>query len=402
MIPSERHRNHFVPAHEIEHRISEFQSQLRESNIALAYINHLTDLYYYAGSIQNGVLLIPSADEPTYYVKRSVKRAEAESPFKILPYPGRKSLLKKIKNILGNDGRLGLALDVTPASVYHWLAGDIVNPIVDINQIILIQKAVKSVWEIRQIENAADQATMLFREMNKHLRAGISEIEMSASIEQRLRVLGHGGTIRVRIPNGEVNLPMAVSGDSALYPTLFDGPVGAEGAYPSACPGAGWKKIKAGETVMIDVVTSYNGYHSDQSRTFSVGNKIRKKALEAHAFCLETLKKLEEHLKPGANCSAIYKTIRAWADQNDPPEGFMGYGEKNVKFFGHGIGLELDEFPIIAQKIDMELKPNMIIAVEPKAFLKGIGPVGVENTYQITESSFKNLCPFNTDIVRIQ
>jgi Xaa-Pro aminopeptidase len=365
-------------------------------------MNHLTDLYYYTGSIQNGVLLIPSAEKPTYYVKRSMKRAEAESPLKILPYPGRKSLLKKIKDILGDDGQLGLALNVTPASVYHWLSGNIGNPIVDINRIILYQKAIKSAWEIRQIEKAADQATALFREMDKHLRAGISEIEMSASIEQHLRLLGHGGTIRVRVPNGEVNLPMAVSGDSALYPTLFDGPVGAEGAYPSACPGAGWKKIKTGETVMIDVVTSYNGYHSDQSRIFCVGDKIPTKALEAHTFCLKTLKKLEKHMKPGANCSDIYKAVRAWTEEHDPPEGFMGYGEKNVKFFGHGIGLELDEFPIIAQKIDMELKPNMIIAVEPKAFLRGIGPVGVENTYQITESSFKNLCPFNTDIVGIR
>ena len=401
MIPSERHRNHFVPRPEIESRISEFQSRLNESNIALAYINHLTDLYYYTGSIQNGVLLIPSNEEPTYYVKRSEKRAEAESPLKILPYPGRKSLIKKIKNILDDKAQLGLALNVTPASVYHWLSGNIDNPIVDINRIILLQKAIKSAWEIHQIEKAANQATILYGEMDKHLRAGISEIEMSASIEQRLRLLGHGGTIRVRVPNGEVNLPMAVSGDSALYPTLFDGPVGAEGAYPSACPGAGWKKIKAGETVMIDVVTSYNGYHSDQSRIYCVGDEIPTKALEAHAFCLETLKKLEKHLKPGAICSAIYNAVRAWTDEHDPPEGFMGYGEKNVKFFGHGIGLELDEFPIIAQKIDMELKPNMIIAVEPKAFLKGIGPVGVENTYQITEEGFRNLCPAEQNIIHI-
>ena len=79
----------------------------------------------------------------------------------------------------------------------------------------------------------------------------------------------------------------------------------------------------------------------------------------------------------------------------------MGYGENRVKFFGHGVGLELDEFPIIAAKIDLDLKPGMVIALEPKAYLPKIGPVGIENTYLITENKCKNLCPLEEEIFKI-
>ena len=77
------------------------------------------------------------------------------------------------------------------------------------------------------------------------------------------------------------------------------------------------------------------------------------------------------------------------------PEGFMGYAENRVRFFGHGVGLELDELPVLADRIEIDLVPGMVIAVEPKAFLEDVGPVGVENTYIVTENGYENLCPID-------
>ncbi len=196
----------------------------------------------------------------------------------------------------------------------------------------------------------------------------------------------------------ELPIITLVSGETALYPMNFDGPSGGEGPFPSSPTGAGWKKLEKGNTVLVDIVTSYNGYYSDQTRTFFLGKKLSPSAQEAYDFCQKVLNKLEEHLKPGNTCSEIYAKIYKWADNQGLPEGFMGYGENRVKFFGHGVGLELDEFPILANKIDLKLKSGMVIAIEPKAYLKGIGALGLENTYVITDSGYKCLCQADQDI----
>ncbi len=76
----------------------------------------------------------------------------------------------------------------------------------------------------------------------------------------------------------------------------------------------------------------------------------------------------------------------------------MGFGDNRVKFFGHGVGLDLDEMPVIADRIHVTLEPGMILAVEPKAFLPGHGPVGVENTYVITDDGCESFCPLDLSL----
>jgi Xaa-Pro aminopeptidase len=97
-------------------------------------------------------------------------------------------------------------------------------------------------------------------------------------------------------------------------------------------------------------------------------------------------------MRPGAVCEEIYTEIDRWAAASDPPEGFLGYGENRAKFLGHGVGLTLDELPVLAGKVSVALEPGMILAVEPKAVLSGIGPVGAENTYLITDTGCESLC----------
>ena len=297
------------------------------------------------------------------------------------------------------DGRIGLAYQVTSASQFVSLTEKLENyDIIDVSNDILIQKSIKSPWEITQIQMATKQADTIFSEMGEHIRPGITELELSASLETRLRKMGHPGTVRIRT-GADLGMIATASGEAALYPTNFDGPVGGEGPFPSSPPGPGWKEIAQDETVIVDVVTSHNGYHSDNSRTFFLGNEIPDTVQKAHAFCIDVLKQLEKRLRPGAICSDIYNDVQAEIGQDDVAEGFMGFGDNRVRFFGHGVGLELDEYPIIANNIDLMLKQNMVVAVEPNAFLQGVGPVGIENTYQITEEGCESLVVFPYDIV---
>ncbi len=400
MEPLAQHREFLAPPDEIRGRIAAFQRALAAAGVAVAWIDHLTDRCYYAGTIQDGVLLVPAGAEPRLFARLSFARAAAESPLAVEPFPGRRGLLDAVRRALGSSGVLGLAFDVTPSATYAWLAGELgVGRVADVGGLIRTQRAVKSAWEIAQIRRAADQATMLFGEAGAMLRPGMTEIELSAALEQRLRLLGHGGVVRVRRPGAGLGMLYVVAGDGALYPTHFDGPVGAEGLHPYAAPGAGRRVIAPGQTVMLDVVTAWNGYHADTTRTFWPGGPLPPAAEHAHLICLEVLEHIEALMRPGIGCDALFTQVDAWVRGRGEPAGFMGHGDNQVKFFGHGVGLELDELPVLAARQELALAEGMVVAVEPKAFLPGIGPVGVENTYVITAGGCEPLCSFPREIV---
>ncbi len=397
-------RNHqpfLVPEPDIRCRIEKFQTLLRGAEIDIAVIQHPADHTYFTGSNMNGICLIPAQKEPVFYVKTSLGRAEREASVAVEPFPGRKGVINRIKETLSGNGRIGLAFDVSPAAVYAWLAEKTPAQIADITGLLRLQKSVKSVWETEQIRQASLQAEILFQRVPEILKSGMTETQASIKMEMILRESGHAGSMRVRSGHDGSTWITVASGDSALYPTNFDGALGAEGLYPLNNPGSGRKIIQKGETVMIDTVTAYNGYHADHTRTFFMGRDIPDPALVNHQKCLDILADLAEAARPGRSCQDVFKEVMQNAEQKGLPEGFMGYGENRVRFFGHGIGLELDEFPVIADRIDFELKEGMILAMEPKSFIPGIGGLGAENTFIIEKDGCKPLCAVPLEIIGI-
>lgn len=104
----------------------------------------------------------------------------------------------------------------------------------------------------------------------------------------------------------------------------------------------------------------------------------------AHEFCLEMQAWIAQQLRPGALPSAIWEHCSEWAESAGFAQGFMGLPENKVEFVGHGIGLAVDEYPVLARGFDLPLSEGMVRAVEPKIGLEGIGMVGIENTFEIT------------------
>jgi Xaa-Pro aminopeptidase len=180
-------------------------------------------------------------------------------------------------------------------------------------------------------------------------------------------------------------------------PTKFDGPVSSSGLHPRG-DGASRRAIAPGDTVMIDVVTCVNGYQADNARTFVVGEPSDD-AARAHDFCRAALRELEKRLRPGAAPSAVYAEVAKWAADRGEPDGFMGYGANRVGFFGHGVGLELDEWPVIAPRFDAPIEVGMVVALEPKALSMKHGPAGIENTYLVTGGGPVPLCEAPEEIV---
>jgi Xaa-Pro dipeptidase len=205
-----------------------------------------------------------------------------------------------------------------------------------------------------------------------------------------MRQAGHQGLVRVRRFNMEMYFGAVSFGDTAAYPHSFDGAVGVRGLYPAVPLMSSRKKLVRGEPIMIDIVGGHGGYLADGSRAYSLGSPSAK-VMDTHHFILDLNAWLEEQLKPGNVPSEIYrKTLERLAETPYEPH-FMGAAQNRVRFVAHGIGLELDEIPVIAPRFDDPLEPGVVLAMEPKIFYPGIGGAGVENSYIITESGCERL-----------
>src|SRR5262249_25690051 len=186
-------------------------------------------------------------------------------------------------------------------------------------------------------------------------------------------------------------------GETASYPHNFDGPVGVRGLYPAVQAMGSRRKLKAGDPVMVDVVGGYAGYIADGSRTYALGS-VSQQMQDTHKFILDLNAWIETQLRAGAIPSEIYSNIQKRVADTSYAPHFMGAGENQVRFVAHSVGLELDETPVIAPKFDTPLEAGVVLAVEPKIFYPGLGGVGVENTYVVTEDKCERLTACSQEI----
>jgi Xaa-Pro aminopeptidase len=387
----------FVPREELERRWARVR---RFMDCDSLIILQSVDLYYLTGTVQSGVLWFPREGEPLLTVRKSFQRAQAESAVRNL------APLKSYSDLPGlipNPGEtIGFELDVLPLATYQQISKHFSkSKIVDGSMAVRNARSVKSAYEIECIRRAAQQLDTMFLDVPKHLHEGVAEFELAARIEYVLRMAGHQGLTRVRRFNMEMFYGAVSFAETAAYPHAFDGPVGVRGLYP-AVPLMGSRRVlKRNEPVMIDICGGYAGYIADGSRTYSIG-PVSQQMRDTHQYILELNAWIEDQMRPGNIPSQIYQSILDRVAQTSFAAHFMGAAENQVRFVAHSVGLELDEIPVIAPKFDAPLEPGVVLAVEPKVFYPGLGGVGVENTYVVTEKACERLTTSPMDIFTVQ
>lgn len=185
-------------------------------------------------------------------------------------------------------------------------------------------------------------------------------------------------------------------GESSIYPTSFDGPGGCVGISPSApVLGSRERKLRKGDLVFVDAGCAMEGYHTDKTMTYMFGRSLPDEVMAIHQRCVEIEHRLASQLKPGAIPSAIHQKTMESLDA-EFLESFMGFGSRRVNFLGHGVGLQIDEPPVLAEGFDEPLAEGMTLAIEPKKGVPGVGMVGSENTYLVTQNGGRSItgsCP---------
>jgi Xaa-Pro aminopeptidase len=392
-----------LPKSETSERLGRIQAWMQQDEVDAVFVLQNADLFYFAGTIQTGLLCLPASGDPVYLVQKSLTRAHLESPLERLISM---ASFKRAPDILAGEGctslkRIGFEMDVLPVNNcmrFRDLFSS--SEFVDASQAIRKIRMTKSTYEADQIRGAAHMLRLGFGEIPRWLKPGVTEIEVLARLEEFLRLHGHQGLVRMRGFNNEMAYGTISSGPSAAHPTYFPGPVGFVGLYPAIPGGGGSRRMEAGDAVMADIVGGYGGYIADKTRTFALGD-VAKELETAHAFTLELMAGIESMLKPGVSCDRIYRSVTERVQSSPYASGFMGSGDSQVRFVGHGVGLELDELPVLAAGVDIPLEPGMIIAIEPKIFFPGKGGVGIENTCLITETGFENLTEFPEELIRV-
>lgn len=376
----------FVPRAELERRWVKVRRFMDCDSLVIL---QNVDQFYLTGTLQTGVLWFPREGEPLLAVRKSFERAKIESAVKnIVPL----KTYSDLPGLIPNPGEtVGFETDILPVVTYHQVSKHFSrSKIVDGSTPVRNARGVKTPYEVECIRRAAKQLDTMFLDIPPQLHEGLAEFELAARIEYVLRMAGHQGFTRVRRFNMEMHYGAVSFGETAAYPHSFDGPVGVRGLYPAVPMMGSRRTLKRNEPVMIDICGGYAGYISDGSRTYSLG-PVSQQMRDTHQYILELNTWIEDQLRPGNIPSRIYESILDRVAKTSFSKHFMGAGENQVRFVAHSVGLELDETPVIAPKFDTPLEPGVVLAVEPKVFYPGLGGVGVENTYLVTEGNCERL-----------
>jgi Xaa-Pro aminopeptidase len=241
-------------------------------------------------------------------------------------------------------------------------------------------------------------ADVVTRSMTDFLREGISEVELAGHLEAVARRLGHQGIVRMRLWNNELFYGHLMAGAGAAVPSYLSSPTGGTGLSPAVAQGSSQRPIQRHEPVLMDYVFALDGYLVDQTRIFAIGG-LPDELVAGHKAMLEVQQALRVAAKPSATGGELYDLAVGLATELGYGRHFMGQGDERIPFVGHGVGLELDEYPFLAKGQNMPLEKGMVIALEPKLIYPGLGVVGIENTHLVTDDGLEPLTVSEEDIV---
>jgi len=392
-----------VPQNELTGRLERFRAEMyaTDPEWEACVIFSKTNLYYFTGTRQDGMLIIPREGEPILWVRRSYERAADESLFAdIRPmnsYRDAAACYKAFPQCVYMETEI-VPLAMAQRFQKYFPYQKALSADAQIAKI----RSVKSEYELELMKRSGEIHRRVMEDIVPQLlHEGISEAEFSAELYAAMVREGHHGITRFGMFDTEMPFGQIGFGVNSLYPTYFNGPGGSLGMSP-AVPllGSRERTLKKGDLVFVDVGCGYGGYHTDKTTVYIFGGELSGSAAEAHRRCVEIQNKAASMLKPGVTPAEIYSEIMGGLDERFL-KNFMGFGSRSVKFLGHGIGLQTDETPVIAMGFNEPLCEGMLFAIEPKKGIEGVGMVGIENTFLVTKDGGVSITGVTSEPIEI-
>ncbi len=363
-----------LPIEEIKLRFGRVVKYMQESGIDAILISDNANIFYLTGRVFRGYVYINTSGKVVYYVRRP-NCLEDENVIYI-----RKP--EDMADAIASESPESLGLEFAHTSYatverLKKVFGNIVY--VDASSVMRRCRAVKTPMQIEQMAMSGIKHTQVYRSIPSLYVEGMSDIEFQIEIERASRLQGCLGQFRVEGDDMEIYMGNLLTGDNSDSPSPYDFAMGGAGLHPSLPVGADGTIIKPGAPVMVDVNGNYTGYMTDMTRCFVAGN-APEIAIKANDLSRKICDTISAKARPGAAASDLYNIAVEIADQAGMSQYFMGHNY-HAGFVGHGVGIVINESPVLAPRSRDILEAGNAIAVEPKFVIPGIGAVGIENTY---------------------
>lgn len=383
---------------ELKLRRDKIRALMAQQGIDAALITCNVNLIYTYGRVVSGYLYLPLNAPARLFIKRP-NDIEGEHI-----HPIRKP--EQITGLLKECGlplpvKLMLEGDELPFTEYSRLAACFPETEVVSCGTALIRQArsIKTPIEIEMFRRSGIAHAKAYEQIPSVYQPGMTDRQLSVEIERLMRLEGCLGIFRVFGQSMEIFMGSLLAGDNAAVPSPYDFALGGKGLDPSLPGGVSGTLLQAGQCFMVDMGGNFYGYMGDMSRVFSIG-KLPEQAYAAHQTCLEIQEEIVAMAKPGTVCEDMYNKAIEIVTKAGFADYFMGVDQK-AKFIGHGIGLEINEMPVLAPRMKQELEPGMVFALEPKIVLPGIGPVGIENSWAVTTDGLEKLTLCKEEIIEL-
>lgn len=381
---------------EISLRISRLREIMVEASVDALLVSANPNLFYCSGRMFRGYVYVPIKGRPLYFVIRP----NYFTPEEDLIYIRKPEL---IPDELAKRGfpvakSIGLEEDELPYSDIKRLAHVFGEDVSIVNSTTILRKARmrKTPYEIAKMKEDGIHQCEVYRRITGLYTSDMTDLEFQIEIERELRKEGCLGFSRMAGNLMEINLGSVINGDNADVPAPYEFAMGGAGIDPSLPGGADGSIMHPGTTVMVDMNGSFNGYQTDMTRVWKIG-EIPEIAYKAHECSRKILRVLEKIAIPGTPIADLYNRAAAIAEEEGLSDYFMGHNQK-AGFIGHGVGIELNEQPAITGRSKVIVEESMTLAIEPKFVIPHVGALGIENTYVVRKDGLENITVFHEEI----
>ena len=382
---------------DLQVRTKRVQDAMREMGTDGCLLSVDINLYYMTGRTFNGYYYLPVEGKAYWFVKRPnnlpeeqivpIRKPEQIADFFLsegIPFP-RKLLLETDEMAYNECVRLQTLLQMP----------EIGNATTLMRRV----RMIKTPWEITQLRLSAQQHVKAYAMIPSCFRQGMTDIEFQIEIERQMRLHGSIGIFHAFGLNMNIFMGSVLTGDNAGAASPFDFALGGNGLTPLCPVGANGTLLKEGMAVMVDMAGNFTPYMTDMTRVFSIG-RLPEMAYRAHQVALDIQDELMQVARPGYPCAEVYHKSFIRVEKEGLKDYYMGTGQQ-VKFVGHGIGLHINEPPVFTPRSKEVLLHDMAFALEPKFVIPGVGAVGIENSFLVTETGIEKLTLFEESIIPI-
>ncbi len=387
-------------ATEYRRRWAGLQEALQARDLAAAVLSQSRNVLYYAGMAVHGHVVVPAAAAPVLLVQIDGRRARALSPVpRVVDSRGMTTLVETLHELGCHDGTIGVEEEFLSVAAHRKLRTRLPGAeLVDVGTDVLALRARKSPAEIDVLRRAAAVSDAQFALVRERARAGVSEIELHADLGRLQRQLGADGVSAKRSSNDRfIDHAWVVSGPNTEQVSGYWLTMTGAGPSPARPYGPTSRALQHGDILCCDIGTAYHGYHVDHARSYVVGPP-HDRHLRVWDALLEMQEQAVEVAVPGRTASEVYDAARRVAEARGLADVFMTRAVTDFPYVGHGVGVEIDEGPLLSPTDRTVLQEGMVLAVEPKVIIPGWGGMTLEDAVVVRREGAERLTGGGTDL----